>query len=608
MKQFEAFPEIEAYWQSLDDCQEELIELVMQAYISKTLKIEIEKDISPKCVDNIVRPGFIALEGKMLYFINKQLFLYITSHLLIRDRILAIWEDKNSFVGILNSLYLEASDFEQLKDLNICIIILLNNEYNRNVCKWLSSLTPDSKELFWPIYPFFIKALPYLAMDKGDLVEALERAQNFLKNDYASGEIFKAVEKLSSEQPEFAEDLYDFLILEPESDKIFFIPTIMVGLSHPLGLEVIWRQGLQLINQENPRLTQVGISALGSFDYSGESQKPLLEETLHQFERMLLSQNDAILGALAHGFGNLLNYTERASEFITILSEKNIAPVQYEISRILFLKADLHCGEDWFTESFKNLSSVKSTYQGIVQNIRHCLYGCLKSNPDIVISFIELWIENRDYGSDQEPDISAIFGNIIQNLRKQHNQSFEKLLTRWFNSDNSKLHIGAMHVIRELIVHERMPDLKLSKEVLDTLAYRDVEFIASKILGYIFEGEYLCSLLFSILQRTPNNENINSLVTELFNDYVTFNYPRAAREHLSRYSQNGTEVERTVASDILKQLDYYQNLHSDLPRLREFEPPERRAQYFKIGKHKKFSKQIQKGAEDKSVVTVQFPF
>lgn len=177
----------------------------------------------------------------------------------------------------------------------------------------------------------------------------------------------------------------------------------------------------------------------------------------------------------------------------------------------------------------------------------------------------------------------------------------EKHLTEWFFENDRRFHVAAAEIINKFTTKERSTFI-LDKITLDRYSNEDVDFILSKVLGYVHGNTTLCGLIFSVLHREPENEQINQNVVWAFTNYISYNYPGASKVFLIEKLQNGLDVEKKIADSILKSMEIYYKPLREIPRLKEFEPPEKRVRTYLNMKARKQSEMIRSTAHESSVL------
>lgn len=170
-----------------------------------------------------------------------------------------------------------------------------------------------------------------------------------------------------------------------------------------------------------------------------------------------------------------------------------------------------------------------------------------------------------------------IFSSLINQTSKEHLSIW---ITKWFNDDKLLFNLKAGELVRQ--GYNRVGDPILSKSLLDRYSIWDVEYIVMKILGFVHQHEYLSSLIFSVLLRTPENKSVNTLVESTFLNHILYNY-KSPKAFLKEKIKAGSKLEKKLARGILKEFNRSEARLDNLERLKELEGSSTRInEYHKI--------------------------
>jgi hypothetical protein len=90
-------------------------------------------------------------------------------------------------------------------------------------------------------------------------------------------------------------------------------------------------------------------------------------------------------------------------------------------------------------------------------------------------------------------------------------------------------------------------------------------------LGYIFEGKDQCSLVFSLLRSNKANKEVKDFISEIFRDRISYNYPGLTKEFLEIKVEDGNEVQKKMAGDLLTYLENKNESRRSLSYLNELQ-------------------------------------
>ena len=395
-----------------------------------------------------------------------------------------------------------------------------------------------------------------------------------VRNDI-SIDIYHAVEELSRLQADTGETLYQELVAENKGSVTGFIPCVLRGMSKN-NFGRAYAKATALLQRDSADLIGAGIIALASLDYNESSRRGYLQATLEHYQKLKRRRNAQVAASLVKGYGRLLKFTDESKKALLQLSNSKTPGVLYEIAVALSLNAKDYAGEQWFRESLMNLSDVSSEYAGVVQKSDGVLSRSVKAGDcDLVTSFWEAWVVKRDYGKSEQERLT-VFKLSLSRMSRECVGSLMKCVTRWFNSDDHRLHLAAADLVGELC-HKRIQVSKirfeLDRDTLKEMTSRDVIYVIYKILGYAsVEPEALCEMVFSVAERRIEDETINQHIVAAFRDYVSYNYPGTTAKFLEEKTKSDSEPEARIAKRILDEIETYYKPIRELVRLREFEP------------------------------------
>jgi hypothetical protein len=218
-------------------------------------------------------------------------------------------------------------------------------------------------------------------------------------------------------------------------------------------------------------------------------------------------------------------------------------------------------------------------------DIDHLLFRF--KNIDAVFSIIEHFVQTFP-----KIEVPKVFDSTITRMPSE---VLSVWITSWLNEDRFIFNVKAGELVRSL--SPRRKCTPLNKDLLDRVNFKDVQFIAYKIMGFVVNHEALTTLVFSILQRNPEDEQINELVESVFLEYILFNY-KSPLNFLKEKRKTGLKIERKIAGRILKEYESQNQKFKDLPILKELQIPASRVESYMKRQAKKYNLEdsIRKGS------------
>lgn len=561
----------------------------------------IQRDHPVEIIKPAVVAGFLTVEEGKARFKDERIWLFVVCKYLVVKVLLRAWRDDKKLWIVMRAIYLRGYNIN-CEALASSAIQMLHNRHGIDVFKRVRELCTIGKD-YWNILNAFEKALPKLKVEAIALKETLRTIEPLVRNDLGT-DIYHAVEELSRIQADTGETLYQVLVAEKKGNVIGFIPCVLRGMSkNDFGRA--YAKATELLESNSADLIGAGIIALGSLDYQENSREGYLKTTFEHFQKLKRRRNAHIAASLVKSYGRLLKYSDESKSTLVQLSKRKTPEVLYEIAVALSLNTKEYAAAEWFRESLMNLSNVSGKYAGVIQRIDGVLSRIAKGDSCyLVTSFWETWVVKRDYGKSDR-DSLVVFEHSLSRMIREFSENLMICITRWFNSDDHRLHLAAADLVGELC-HKRSQVSKirfeLDRDTLKEMTFRDVIYVIYKILGYAsLEPEALCEMVFSVAEHRVEDETINQHIVAAFRDYISYNYPGTTAKFLEEKTKSDSEPEARIAKRILDEIETYYKPIRELVRLREFEPPPQRVNAYTSAKVKHQSKQIWQGIEEKSV-------
>jgi len=566
-------------------------------YSSKAIPVDHPIEI----IDPAVGAGLLTVEDGKTRFKDERVWLYAVCEYLVVKVLLQAWEDDKKLWVVMRAIYLRG-DRINCDALAATAIQMLHNKYGMDVVKRVRELCTKGKD-YWNILNAFEEALPKLKVEAIALKETLRSIEPVVRNDLGT-DIYHAVEELSRLQADTGEKLYQELVAENKGNVTGFIPCVLLGMSKN-NFGQAYAKATTLLENASADLIGAGIIALGRLDYHESSQKGYLKTTFEHYQKLKRRRNAQVAASLVNSYGRLLKYSDESKSALVQLSKRTMPGVLYEIAVALSLNAKEYAGEQWFRESLMNLSDVSSKYARVVQKCDGVLSRSVKAGDcDLVTSFWEAWVVKRDYGKSEEESL-CVFKHSLSRTSLECSGRLMKCVTRWFNSDDDRLHLAAADLVAELYhQRERVSTIKfeLDLDTLKQMSTRDKVYMICKLLAYVaVNPDALCAMVFSVIEPGAGDKIVTENVVAAFRDYIAYNYPGAAIKYLKECTSSEAPNKAAIVRRVLKEVEaYYELLHS-LPQLQEFAPPPQRAQQLIQAKAKHQGREIFESVRKKSV-------
>jgi hypothetical protein len=437
------------------------------------------------------------------------------------------------------------------------------------------------------------KILFELELQTKSLLELFEKLHEGMNKDLSYGVHFNFVRNLVVNQREFSTELLETLILLEKPFVVNYVSHFLIQLSKDSFVE-IHEKIVNRIDEVHFHARLGMVLALGGLDYGARGRGTHLKKTLAVLKELELDTNGELLGCLTQTYGNLLKHSSKVKSRLKVLIEKDDPEVNYAIANILENICETMHKEKWFTSLLLRLRTTRCALKGTLRKIDFMLRTLSSKDLDSEIAeeFILEWLKNSDYRASKDK-IYEIFPMTIAEFHRVRPRA-HALITYFFNDEERTVHAAAMEIVAYNWTHE-LPPLIFDKTELKKLEFKDHQFIARKVLGYVSDPANLCSLCFSFLDSSPNSRNSQELVLDLFINVINEDYPSATESFMKKINikEHGI-IRHRVAEKILNALHKYQHARAQLPQLKELMPSNQQTYIVDLESHKVLSKEMER--------------
>lgn len=421
------------------------------------------------------------------------------------------------------------------------------------------------------------ESAPDIEINVKSIVDFSEFLNRNMVGDVFAGHQFKIIEKLIEAKPELTRTFLDEFI---NREKYFIVGNIsqLYQILAKDNEHEIHAELLTSIDNESLFVKIAVIDALGLLDYKPKENKILLNRTLQAYEKVEKYDIEEINRILVYAYHHLLKFSvKKPKDKLVFLSQKNQPSVKGALAHILHSINTEHYREAWFSEIILSLSDVPPEHKAILDLIDFVLSFLIEKQRDTELAeqFITAWVLNSsDYRKIEKiPDLfKTTFHKLVGDRKLLSNW-----VTKFFNSDHLQMNQVSAEILGYCIVH-KIPPFPLDKEYLKTLDFDDCVYICRRILGYTYQIDYLCTLCFSMLDKSPNNKNIKGLVYNVMGAHVGEEFSHRTLEFLkTAINQTKSKNKIEIAKLLIRDLEKSQKQRSNLSELQELYPSSRKA-------------------------------
>ncbi|WP_299664766.1 hypothetical protein [uncultured Polaribacter sp.] len=410
--------------------------------------------------------------------------------------------------------------------------------------------------------------------DKNYFVESLPLLYKKIKDDGASYYIYQALRKFAIEKPEEAIKVLQIIDVKPTLENLNFIPSILGGLSESKTSYPYKDKILSLIESVAEYKINSGVNA--AYQVVIKDKKEELK-FLNEVNKILIvvieKESVQSLGIIARFYNKHLNSIGGAKEIILQLLQKKNIEVQSEVARSLNEEIKFDEEAEYFQKYLKLLTYTESKYKHVYNTITYRLKDTISKNPEIIIEFINEWILNN---KGKLKGISVL-KEIIDELYSNHPKMVETLFLEWLNSDNQS-YKNALHFVISNF-DDNISPIGLPKELLKNFDEEDSLYIVFMIVGNVLDRKYASEMLYNILEVNYKNERIRNHIATLFVKYLIINY-YSVTEILKEKRKTANKIITSIINQIIDTSENYYKQVSELEIINEFEPSDKRMNYF----------------------------
>jgi len=466
-------------------------------------------------------------------------------------------------------------------------IIILNRVYSVDFNLIVASAT---KEKFWSIYYSYCKALMLLETNTQDFCKALHNILRLTENDMLGGEIYGSLSELGKLQPQSAEKIAADILSSSDPKLLSFIPALYQGLSYSVGADDIFNRAASLAADSDPEYQKIGILSLALIHYESSPNKHVLLINTENILSKLDIQNISILPAIAQSYSNLIDKVPTARERLAEISKTDDPQTLYSIS-ILLNKIKIEDDWQWCEQILYELAKVKPEHKGILDRIVFWLDDRTVDHSDLILNFFERWMM---YDHNLPQDIEK-FKHLFSKIMATNKAFLWTLVTKWLIDERLKFQMSLAEILREFYV-SGVKEILLDRSIVSGLSFDEVKILVFRILGFVINKEHLQSMVYSVLEFTPQSKEVQQLIISAYVQYIVYNYPGTI-EFLKGKEANANPYEKKAIAGICKSWNRYIRQLRKLPRLNELKASdERQIAHMKM-QSKIFSKGFHKSQE-----------
>ncbi|GMN11574.1 hypothetical protein MTsPCn9_25480 [Croceitalea sp. MTPC9] len=410
--------------------------------------------------------------------------------------------------------------------------------------------------------------------DNSEFVETLPALFKKIENDGAGYYIYEGLNKYAQKKPSEGVKLFKLIEKKSTKETLTFSASILSGLSKSKTSFDYKKKILEFLGSKDANKISAGVdAAYRSIIADKEEEKKFLNEVHNKLQKVLDDEPKDCLGIITRFYNKNLNNISGAKEVVLRLLELKNVVVQSEVARSLNEEFKPDEDIEFFRKCLSHLTYVDVKYKGVYNTIRFRLKDITKSNPQLILDFLNEWVLNN---KRKLKGITVLEG-ITQELYFEHPEAIKNMFLDWLNSENHLFKFALPFVISNL--SSNIDAVGLPKESLKKLSEKDSLYVVYMIVGHILDRKYASEMLYSILEVNHKSERIRNHIASLFAKYLIINY-YSVTEILKKKRDSANKTIKSVIDQIIESSENYYKQFSELQMINEFEASDKRMQYF----------------------------
>lgn len=522
-------------------------------------------------------------------YFNYILFLFLKEKLKYSE--INNYENYSDFIIKAEEEIMKLKHFyDTWRHFEIFLLIYFNQTKGWNFKEYILRFGTKSKSRdFFNLMFHFSGALPYLKISEESLTEILYHLYVKENQDLSFSEVYKGVQKYSSQQSADGWKLVKYMI---ENKKTEFVVSILVGLSK-VDFDKTFEYTKQLFYEEG--FSQIAIYTFGAFEYKEYSY---LEEVLNLFESVD-SDEENVLAALAKSYGYLVDNplsqendkVNYLFEKLNALAKKETPAIQYNILISIFRQEKQIYKEKKF-ELLMNFTKVDKKYNSIINEIENALNTLKEPKP--ILKFIESWILNHPIENYKE-----IFSYPLHEAYNRNSSEFIENYLSLLIHNKGKVRFYANNNTDFIQITEK--NREIWKEHLWKLDNNQLIKFINSILSGTFKPEERMKLVLMLLHK--KDDKIFKYILQRF-VWLVHDYPGTVKETVEAFLDNQNPLEKKFIDSFQSCYEKIVNFWKKKNMIKEFNPYESQATYAsKFDKifYKKQGEDLRKSVAEHSV-------
>ena len=407
-------------------------------------------------------------------------------------------------------------------------IIDINNKDNIDICKYAVKVIENGHDTRY-VCLFLEDVIGELKLNKESLFEYFQIINQKLQEKIGNTTRYFEIQNITVNQPIFAEEFLEYLMLSDEPFVFNYIVEIILNLN-TIDIQEKHSRLLLMANSNIETKSISGISGLGRIQYQSEDNQELFNKTLLCFDFLIKQERHIINGVIIKSLARLYLFGDQIISRLINLSKRNDPNILLEIVIFLSFNYKNIKKEYYFETLLLSLTKVNSVYPWIINELNMLLHSMVKDTNcqiNLIVNFLIKWMSDSDCKPNKIASLHLLhitFDGIYTNIN-----ILQEILLLLFNNDNLFAPQLAAYIITSNNFQKEWK-IYLNPNSLSDLSDIDILYICRKILGQFIQPDIMISLFYSILIGKKGNSKIVELICGCFHEYISYNYPETTIE------------------------------------------------------------------------------
>ncbi len=415
-------------------------------------------------------------------------------------------------------------------------------------------------------------SLPYLQkINLNGLIRLCTLQHQHTKNDGMGGSFFNKLEPILIQNSNYCITLHTLISENPleEIQSLYHVAlTSLVISSNEKGIKLL----LTDANDSNQIIKSSSTWTLGSLLSQGKIPELFVTQAEEAVLNNISDSDEKVRNSAISTASRCLIESEAFDNTLISLAKAGDQTTLCSIAHNLSLHTESFKALPKFNLLVRQLTLLKPENKGCIDSLDHLLYQLINNSVEtLAIELLTSWIKNNDPTYAKYQSLKSLFNSTIYTIM-ENSELTSKVITDWYLSDEIQLATAATSTL-EMMRVSNAKHIVFDRERIDSLNNNDLIFLARRLLGYVFDDDFLLSLSNSLLNTVNAEQRTFGIVFELFVNEVGEDFPRTTIEFIESVKATTSDSKtKDLYGSAIKTISEKSDALHKLPRITEFYP------------------------------------